>query len=131
MGRYPENQQSDHVGAHEAFMVPAPKLRFDMGYDSRCRYSLDDDGSLHDLAVIHHQLALTIVKQHGRPTTESSEGNSPGDWMKQGTCLTSSLGMERQVCGTGNCLNKVREQHCQLAQLYGRLSMSRKKDRWN
>ena len=59
---------------------------------------LDDDGSLLDLAVIHHLLALKIVRQDGRPTMESSEGNYPGGWMKQGTCLASSCGMERHVC---------------------------------
>ena len=31
---------------------------------------LDDDGSLHDLAVIHHILALKIVKPDARTTTD-------------------------------------------------------------
>ena len=37
---------------------------------------LDDDASLHDLAVIHHLLAMEVIKQDGRPTTEPSEGSS-------------------------------------------------------
>ena len=34
--------------------------------------------------------------------------------MKKGTCLASSCGMEGHVYGTGHCLNKLSEQHCQL-----------------
>ena len=89
---------------------------------------LDNDASLHDLAVIHHLLALEAKKQDGRPTTESSEGSSPCDWLMQGTCLASSCGMEGHVCGTGHCLNTLSEQHRQLAKLYGRLSMSDKSE---
>ena len=37
MGRFLENQTSDHVGAHEAFMMPAPERRFDLRYDGRHR----------------------------------------------------------------------------------------------
>ena len=33
---------------------------------------LDDDASLHDLAVIHHLLALKVAKKNGRPATELS-----------------------------------------------------------
>ena len=87
---------------------------------------LDDDANLHDLAMIHHQLALKVAKQNGRPTTELSEGSSPNSWLKQGACLASSCGMEGHMCGTGHCLNTLSEQHRQLAQLYGRLSMSDK-----
>ena len=36
--------------------------------------------------------------------------------------------MEGHVCGNGHCLKTLSEQHCQLAKLYGRLSMSEKKD---
>ena len=38
---------------------------------------LDDDPSLHDLAMIHHLLALK--KQKSNPSTEPSEGNPSGD----------------------------------------------------
>ena len=37
---------------------------------------LDDEASLHDLAVIHHLLALKVAKKNGRPATESSKGFS-------------------------------------------------------
>ena len=46
----------------------------------------------------------------------------------QGTCLASSCGIEGHVCGTGNCLNTLSEQHRQLAKLYGRLSISDKSE---
>ena len=36
-GRSFENQLSNHAGAHEAFIVPTPKRRFDMGHDGRRR----------------------------------------------------------------------------------------------
>ena len=36
--------------------------------------------------------------------------------------------MEGHVCGTGHCLNTMSEKHRQLAKLYGRLSMSDKKE---
>ena len=86
---------------------PNAGLIWDMTAD--VKLDLDYDGSLHDLAVMHHLLALKIVKQDGRPTTEFSEGHSPVDWMKQSTCLASSCGMERNVCGTGHCLNSKTE----------------------
>ena len=87
---------------------------------------LDDDASLHDLAKIHHLLALKITKQKGNSSTEPSEGNPSGDWLRQGTCLALSSGMDGHVCKSEHCLIKLSEQHRQLAQLYGRLSMSDK-----
>ena len=89
---------------------------------------LDDDVSLHDLAAIHPLLALEVIKQDGRPTTELTEGSFPRDWLMQGTCLASNCGMEGHVCGAGHCLNTLSEQHRQLAILYGRLSMSDKSE---
>ena len=81
---------------------------------------LDDDSSLHNLAMIHHLLALRITKQKSRPSTEPSERNPSSDWLRQGTCLAYSSGMDGPVCGSGYCLNTLSEQHRQLAQLYGR-----------
>ena len=60
---------------------------------------LDDDASLHDLAMIHHLLALKITKQTGRPSTEPSEGSVSSNWLRQGTCLDSSCGKEGHLCG--------------------------------
>ena len=80
------------------------------------------DESIHDLAVIHHFLALKTTKQDDRQPTEPSEGNSPSDWVNEGTCLASSCGMEGHVCGNGHCLKTLSEQHRQLAKLYGRLT---------
>ena len=87
---------------------------------------LDDDASLHDLAMIHHLLALKITKQKSNSSTEPSEGNPSGDWLSQGTCLAHSRGMDGHVCNSGHCLITLSEQHRQLAQLYGRPSMSDK-----
>ena len=80
--------------------------------------------------MIHHLLALKLTKQNGRPTTESSEGISSSDCLKQGACLASSCGMEGDVCATGHCLKTLSEQDRQLAQLYGRLSIPDKNE-WN
>ena len=87
---------------------------------------LDDEASLHDLAMIHHLLALKITNQKSGSSTEQGEGNSSGDWLRQGTCLAHSSGMDGHVCDSGHYLNELSEQHSQLAQLYGRLSMSDK-----
>ena len=73
---------------------------------------LDDDASLHDLAMIRHMLALKVTKRN----------SSSSYWLRQGSCLASSCGMHGHVCGTGHCLNTLSEQHRQLAQLYGRFS---------
>ena len=89
---------------------------------------LDDDGSLHNLALIHRLLALKIMKQDDRPPMEPSKRNSPSDWTKKGTCLASGCGMEEHVGGIDHCLHKLSEQHCQLAKLYVRLSMSDKSE---
>ena len=89
---------------------------------------LDDVAGLHDLAVIHHLLAMKVAKKNGKPATESSEGGSPSNWLKQGARLASSCGMEGHVCGTGHCLNTLSERHSQLAKLYGKLSMSDKSE---
>ena len=83
-----------------------------------------DDESLHNLAMIHHLLALKITRQNVEQPTEPSEGNSPIDWMKEGTCLASSCGMDGHVFGNGHSLKTLIEQYRQLAKLYGRLSMS-------
>ena len=88
--------------------------------------NLDDGASLCDLAMIHHLLALRITKQKSNPSTEPSEGNPSSDWLRQGDCLAYSSGMDGLVCGSGHSLNTLSEQHRQLAQLYGRLSMSDK-----
>ena len=87
-----------------------------------------DDESLDDLAMIHLLLALKITRQDDKQPTEPSEGNSPSDWMDEGTCLASSCGMEGHVCGKGHCVKTLNEQHRQLAKLYGRLSMSDKNE---
>ena len=82
-------------------MVPTSNagLIWDMTAD--VALELDDDGSLHHLAVIDHLLALKVMKQDDRPTTEPTEGKSSSDWMKKCTCLASSCGMEGNVCWTG------------------------------
>ena len=80
----------------------------------------NDDESLHDLAIIHHLLALKITRLDDKQPTELSEGNSPSDWMKEGACLASRCRMEGHVCGNSHCLKTLSEQHCQLAKLYGR-----------
>ena len=86
----------------------------------------NDDESLHNLAMIHHLLALKITRQEDKQPMEPSEGNSCSDWMKKGTCLVSRCGMEGHVCGNGHCLKTLNEQHRQLAKMYGRLRMSDK-----
>ena len=87
---------------------------------------LDDDASLHDLAMIHHLLAMRLTKRKSNPSTELSEEGPSSNWLKQGTCLAQHSGMEGHVCNLGNCLVTLSEQHRQLARLYGRLSMSDK-----
>ena len=87
---------------------------------------LDDDASLHDLAMIHHLLAMRVTKRKNNPSTEPSEGNPSGNWLRQGICSAQYSGMEGHVCHLGHCLITLSEQHRQLAQLYGRLSMSDK-----
>ena len=87
---------------------------------------LDDDGSLHDLAIIHHLLAMKSTKRKSNPSTELPEESPSSDWLKQGTCLAQQSRMEGHVCNLGHCLITLSEQHRQLARLYGRLSMSDK-----
>ena len=87
---------------------------------------LDDDASLHDLAMIHHLLAMRVTKWKNNPTTEPSEESPSSHWLKRGICLAQHSGMEGHVCNLGHCMITLSEQHQQLAQLYGRLSMSDK-----
>ena len=91
---------------------------------------LDDHASVHDLAMVHHLLAVRIAKQKSNPSTELSEGNPSSYWLRQGICLAYSSGMDGHVCGSGHCLNTLSEEHRQLAQLFGRLSVS-DKVRWS
>ena len=109
--------ETSFVGAHEAFWCSHPNagLIWDMTAD--VSIELDDDGSLQDLAVIHPLLALKITKQDDRRPTKPSEGNSPSNCMKRGTCLASSCGMEGHMCGNGHCLKTMSEPHRQLAKL--------------
>ena len=87
---------------------------------------LDDDVSLHDLAMIDHLLAMRMTKRKSNPSTEPSQESPSSNWLRQGTCLAQHSGMEGQVCNLGHCLITLSEQHRQLARLYGRLSMSDK-----
>ena len=70
-------------------------LTWDMTAD--VTLDLDDDASLHDLAMIHHLMALKITEQKSGPSTEQAEGNPSGDWLRQGTCLAYSSGMDGHV----------------------------------
>ena len=103
---------------------PNAGLIWDMTAD--ITLDLDDDASLHDLAMIHHLLAIGVTKQKNNPSTEPSEGGPSSDWLRQGTCLAHNSGVDGHVCNSEHCLITLSEQHCQLAQLYGRLSMSDK-----
>ena len=86
--------------------------------------NLDEDASIHDLAMIHRLLALRITKQKYNSATEPSEGNPSSDWLRQGTCLAHSSGMDGNVCNSGHCLITLCEQHRQLAQLYRRFGVT-------
>ena len=86
----------------------------------------DDDASLHDLAMIHHLLAMRLMKRKSNPSTELTEEGPSSNWLKQGTCLAQHSGMEGHVYNLGHCLITLSEQHRQLARLYGRFSMSDK-----
>ena len=104
---------------------PNAGLIWDMTAD--IMLELDDDASLHDLAMIHRLLAMRLTKRWSNPTTELSEKRPSSNWLKQGgTCLAQHSGMEGHVCNLGHCLITLSEQHRQLARLYGRLSMSDK-----
>ena len=103
---------------------PNAGLIWDMTAD--ITLDLDDDASLHDLAMIHHLLAIRLTKRKSNPSTELSEEGPSSNWLKQGTCLAQHSGMEGHVCNLGHCLVTLSEQHRQLARLYGRLSMSDK-----
>ena len=103
---------------------PNAGLIWDMTAD--ITLDLDDDASLHDLAMIHHLLAMRLTKRKSNPSTELSEEGPSSNWLKQGTCLAQHSGMEGHVCNLGHCLITLSEQHRQLARLYGRLSMSDK-----
>ena len=91
---------------------PNAGLIWDMTADVTMDF--DDDASLHDYAMIHHLLALKITKQKRNPSTEPSEGNPSGDWLRQGTFLAHSSGIDGHVCDSGHCLNTLSEQHRQL-----------------
>ena len=100
---------------------PNAVLFWDMTAD--VTLDLNDDASLHELAMIHQRLALRITKQRSNPFTDSSERNPSSDWLRQSTCLAHSSGMVGHMCNSGLCLITLSEQHRQLAQLYGRLNM--------
>ena len=61
---------------------------------------LDDDASLHDLAMIHHLLTRRVTKQQKNPSTEPSEGSPSSDWLRRGTCLALNSGMDGNVCNS-------------------------------
>ena len=69
---------------------------------------------------------MRVTKQKNNPSTEPSEGTASSDWLRQGTCLAHYSAMDGYVCNSKHCLITLSEHHRQLAQLYGRLSMSDK-----
>ena len=105
---------------------PHPNSDFIWDETADITLDLDDDASLHDLAMIHHLLAIRVTKQKNNPSTEPSEGSASSDWLRQGTCPAHNSGMYGLVCNSEHCLITLSEQHRQLAQLYGRLGMSDK-----
>ena len=92
---------------------PNAGLIWDMTAD--ITLDLDDDANLHDLAMIHHLLAMRLTKRKSNPSTELSEEDPSSNWLKQGTCLAQHSGMEGHVCNLGHCLVTLSEQHWQLA----------------
>ena len=76
--------------------------------------------------MIHHLMAMRLMKRKINPSTELSEESPSSNWLEQGTCLAQHSWMEGHVCNLGHCLITLSEQHPQLARLHGRLSMSDK-----
>ena len=74
---------------------PNAGLIWDMTAD--ITLDLDDDASLHDLAMTHHLLAMRMTKRKSNPSTELSEESPSSNWLKQGTCLAQHSGMEGHV----------------------------------
>ena len=56
---------------------PNAGLIWDMTAD--ITLDLDDDASLHDLAMIHPLLAIKLTKQRNNPSTKPSEGSASSD----------------------------------------------------
>ena len=81
---------------------PNAGLIWDMTAD--ITLNLDDDASLHNLAMIHHLLAIRVTKQKNNPSTEPSEGSASSDWLRQGTCLAHNSGMDGHVCNSDGSL---------------------------
>ena len=77
---------------------PHPNAGLIWDMTANIRLDLDDDASLHDLAMIHHLLAMRATKQKNNPSTEPSEGSPSSDWLRQGTCLAHSIGTDGHVC---------------------------------
>ena len=77
---------------------PNAGLIWDMTAD--ITLDLNDDAILHDLAMIHHLLAMRVTKQKNNPSTEPSEGSTSSDWLRQGTCLAHNSGMDGHVCNS-------------------------------
>ena len=92
---------------------PNAALIWDMTAD--IMLELDDDASLHDLAMIHHLLAMRLTKPKSNSSTELSEESPSSNWLKQGTCLAQLSWMEGHVCNLGHCLITLSEQYRQLA----------------
>ena len=61
---------------------PNPNAGLIWGVTAEIELEENDDKSLHDIAMIHHLLALKITRQDEQQPTEPSGGNSPSDWMK-------------------------------------------------
>ena len=59
---------------------PKAGLIWDMTADVALDF--DDDSNLHDLAVIHHLMAMKVAKKNGKPATELSEGGCPNNLLK-------------------------------------------------
>ena len=117
MGRSLKDQLSNNPRLMKPSWCPHSNSCLILDVTADVVLEMDDDGSLHNSAVTHHLLVRKIMKEDDRPPMEPSEGNSPNDWMKKGTCLASSCGKEEHVRGTDHCLHKLSEQHCQLAKV--------------
>ena len=85
------DDMGDHLVTMWELLMPScfPNLNEGLLWNVTADIELEesDDGSLHDLAVIHHLLDLKVKKHGKKLPTGPSEGNLFNNWMGKGTCV--------------------------------------------
>ena len=100
---------------------PSPNTDSILSATHDVKRELNSDCNLRDLNIIYN-LMMTASKSNGEDK-EELPGWVPEDWVKPGSCLAESCGLDGHIYGGLDCVQTLEKQHKQLTILFGNIVM--------